>query len=260
MVSFDEIAEWAASLRAEQLPATVARRPRERDSVRAAIAAAWRTRSGRHWERVTNPGHERDAGLFSSTTTTTAFSVIPGIRRRSSRAGRGGARRGGGARVAARGRLPARPLERPGLDLHPRAGSGARGGLRAGHDAKTLSRAMGLAFLAPCSPTWGALLATQAKPARIAGPVAAGLRGAALAAEGVAPPRRALADGLAAASFAPLPSLLGGLGERWLLSTLCFKPRPGCAYLQAALAALAGSARSRATRSRASRWRPAPRR
>src|ERR687898_1082086 len=64
MVSFDEIAEWAASLQAERLPTPVRKAAaRERDSVRAAVAAAWRTRSGRHWERVTNPGHERDAGL-----------------------------------------------------------------------------------------------------------------------------------------------------------------------------------------------------
>src|ERR671919_1165901 len=64
MVSFEEIAEWAASLRAERLPAPVRKAAaRERDSVRAAVAAAWKTRSGRHWERVTSPGHERDSGL-----------------------------------------------------------------------------------------------------------------------------------------------------------------------------------------------------
>src|SRR5918996_4997028 len=64
MVSFDEIAEWAASLRAERLPAPVRKAAaRERDSVRGAVAAAWKTRSGRHWERVTSPGHERDSGL-----------------------------------------------------------------------------------------------------------------------------------------------------------------------------------------------------
>src|SRR5919108_12842 len=75
--------------------------------------------------------------------------------------------------------------------------------------------------------------------ARVAGPIATGLRAAALAADGVAPPARALADGLTRASFAPLPDFLAGLGERWFLRTLSFKPRPGCAYLQAALAALA---------------------
>jgi hypothetical protein len=100
-----------------------------------------------------------------------------------------------------------------------------------------VARAMGLAFLAPCAPTWGALLATTAKPARIAGPLAGGLRACTLASEGVAPPRAALAEGLARASFAPLPNFLDGLGERWFLSTLSFKPRPGAAHVQAPLAA-----------------------
>lgn len=242
MVSFEEIAEWAVSLRAERLPAAVRKAAaRERDSVRAAIAAAWRTRSGRHWERVTNPGHERDAGLSVLLDYDDyGFLGHPG---HSAAVVAGGHEEAHVASAEVALRLGAACLFAPSSGqgwtfIHGPAAALAAG-LRAGHDARTLARAMGLAFLAPCSPTWGALLATQAKPARIAGPVAAGLRGAALAAEGVVPPRRALAEGLAAASFAPLPSLLGGLGERWLLPTLCFKPRPGCAYLQAALAALA---------------------
>jgi hypothetical protein len=242
MVSFDEIAEWAASLRAERLPATVRKAAaRERDSVKAAIAAAWRTRSGRHWERVTNPGHERDAGLSVLLDYDDyGFLGHPG---HSAAVVAGGHEEAHVAAAEVALRLGAACLFAPANGqgwtfIHGPAAALAAG-LRAGQDAKTLARAMGLAFLAPCSPTWGALLATQAKPARIAGPVAAGLRAAALAAEGVAAPRRALGDGLAAASFAPLPSLLGGLGERWLLPTLSFKPRPGCAYLQAALAAFA---------------------
>jgi hypothetical protein len=242
MISFDEIAEWAASLRAERLPATVRKAAaRERDSVKAAIAAAWRTRSGRHWERVTNPGHERDAGLSVLLDYDDyGFLGHPG---HSAAVVAGGHEEAHVAAAEVALRLGAACLFAPANGqgwtfIHGPAAALAAG-LRAGQDAKTLARAMGLAFLAPCSPTWGALLATQAKPARIAGPVAAGLRAAALAAEGVAPPRRALGDGLAAASFAPLPSLLGGLGERWLLPTLSFKPRPGCAYLQAALAAFA---------------------
>jgi hypothetical protein len=242
MVSFDEVAEWAGSLRAERVPDPVRKAAaRERDSVRAAVAAAWRTRSGRYWERVTSPGHERDAGLsvlldyddygFLGHPGHSAAVVAGGHEEAHLAAAELALRLGAACLLA--------PSNGQGWTFIHGPAAALAAGLRAGHDQKTLARAMGLAFLAPCSPTWGALLATQAKPARIAGPVSTGLRGAALAAEGVAPPRRALADGLAAASFAPLPSLLGGLGERWLLSTLCFKPRPGCAYLQAALAAFA---------------------
>ena len=32
--------------------------------------------------------------------------------------------------------------------------------------------------------------------------------------------------------------MLGALGEVWLTDTLAFKPRPGCAYLQAAVDAV----------------------
>jgi hypothetical protein len=64
MVSFDEVAEWAASLTAERLPTDVRlAAARERENVRATIALTQQTEPGRRWARATPPGHERDAGL-----------------------------------------------------------------------------------------------------------------------------------------------------------------------------------------------------
>jgi hypothetical protein len=242
MVSFDEIAEWAASIRAENVPQGVRlAASRERESVRAAVAAAWRTECGRNWGKATAPGHERDAGLSVLLDYDDyGFLGHPG---HSAAIVAGGHEEAHVAAAEVALRLGAACLFAPASDqgwtfIHGPAAALAAG-IRAGLDADGLARAMGLAFLAPCSPTWSALVATGSKPARIAGPVATGLRAAALAAEGVSPPRHALLEGLAAASWAPLPAFLGALGERWLLPTLSFKPRPGCAYLQAALAAFA---------------------
>jgi hypothetical protein len=242
MISFGEIAEWATSLHAETLPEDVRRAAaRERASVRAAIDAGWATDAGRQWARATTPGHERDAGLSVLLDYDDyGFLAHPG---HSAAVVAGGHEEAHVAAAELALRLGAACLFAPshgqGWTFVHGPAAALAAGLRGGFDAKTLARAMALAFLAPCSPTWGALLATRAKPARIAGPVAGGLRAAALAEEGVAPPRRALADGLASASFAPLTSLLDGLGERWFLPTLSFKPRPGSAYLQTALAAFA---------------------
>src|SRR5215216_3778951 len=64
MVSFDEVAEWAAAVRAERLSAEVRlAAARERESVRATIVLTQQTEAGRRWARATPPGHERDGGL-----------------------------------------------------------------------------------------------------------------------------------------------------------------------------------------------------
>ena len=242
MLSLGEVAEWAVALRAEDLPADVRRAAaRERASVRAAIDVAWETEAGRAWTRVTPPGHERDAGLSALLDYDDyGFLAHPG---HSAAVVAGGHEEAHVAAAELALRLGAACLFAPAHGqaaafVHAPAAALASG-LRAGFDARTLSRAMALALLAPRTPTWGAVLASGAKPAQIAAPVAAGVRAAALASEGVAPPRRALAEGLAAATFAPLTRLLDGLGDRWFLPTLSFKPRPGSACLQAALAAFA---------------------
>ena len=242
MASFDEIAEWAASLRAEELPLEVRRAAaRERESVRATIALTQETDPGRRWSHATPPGHERDAGLsalfdwddygFLGHPGHSAAGVAGGHEEAHVAAAELALRLGAACFLAPTGAQGRTFVHAPAAAL--------AAGMRAGLDRPGLARALGLSFLAPCAPTWGALVATAAKPARIAGPLATGMRAAALAADGVAPPPRALQEGLARASFAPLPDFIEGLGEYWFLPTISFKPRPGCAYLQAALAAFA---------------------
>jgi hypothetical protein len=196
---------------------------------------------GRMWARATPPGHERDAGLSALLDWDDyGFLAHPG---HSAAIVAGGHEEAHVAAAEVALRLGAACLLSPtgaeGRTFVHAPAAALAAGVRAGFDARTLARALGLAFLEPSAPTWGAIVATRARPTRVAGPVAAGLRAAGLAGDGVAPPRRALADGLARASFAPLPGFLEGLGERWLLPTLSFKPRPGCAYFQSALAAFA---------------------
>jgi hypothetical protein len=72
-------------------------------------------------------------------------------------------------------------------------------------------------------------------------PTVAGMRAARLAAAGVTGPLDALDDRqgfLSAFADAPLPGMLGGLGEGWATRTLCVKPYPGCAYLDTTVDAL----------------------
>ena len=252
MVSFDEIAEWAASLRAEQLPATVARRPRERDSVRAAIAAAWRTRSGRHWEQVTNPGHERDAGLsvlldyddygFLGHPGHSAAVVAGRHEEAHVAAAELGLRLGAACLLAPRAAR---------VGPHPRAGSGARGWPAPARCEDALARP-GLRSSRPArrpgEPCSRRRRSRHASPGR-----RCGLRGAALAAEGVA--RRA-----ASPMGSPRPasrrsracsaaSASGGSSRRSASSR--GRAAPTCRRRSQRWRS---SARSRATRSRASRW------
>ncbi len=209
--------------------------------MRSAIEAAWTTDAGRRWGRATTPGYERDAGLSALLDFDDyGFLAHPG---HSAAVVAGGHEE---AHVAA-GELALRlgaacllsPSHGQGLAFVHAPAAALATGLRAGFNATLLARAMGLAFLAPATQTWGGLMGTRAKAAAIGEAVATGLRAAELAAAEVKPPRDALADGLATASFAPLTRLLDGLGERWLLGTLSFKPRPGSVYLQTALAAFA---------------------
>ena len=65
-----------------------------------------------------------------------------------------------------------------------------------------------------------------------------GARAALLAAEGVRGALDLIEDDrglLTHLSFVRRPDAFGGLGDVWLTDTLAFKPRPGCAYLQAAV-------------------------
>lgn len=121
------------------------------------------------------------------------------------------------------------------------AGAAVAAGMGIGLDAERLAHAVAIALYQPPYGMWPGFMGPSSKLLTAAEPAAQGARAALLAREGmdgaldvIEHPRGVLA-GL---SFAPLPGMLGALGDVWLTDTLAYKPRPGCAYLQAALDAV----------------------
>lgn len=116
-------------------------------------------------------------------------------------------------------------------------------GIGLGLDGERMAHALAIALYQPPYGLWPGFMGPDTKLLTAAEPAVQGARAALLAAEGVTGAldvienRRGLLTHL---SFAPRPSMLGGLGDVWLTDTLAFKPYPGCAYLQSAVdAALA---------------------
>ena len=109
-------------------------------------------------------------------------------------------------------------------------------GVALGLDAKRLAHALAIALYQPPYGLWPGFMGPDSKLLTAAEPAVQGARAALLAAQGVTGALDVIEDRrglLANFSFAPRPAMLGGLGEVWLTDTLAFKPRPGCAYLQA---------------------------
>ena len=109
------------------------------------------------------------------------------------------------------------------------------GAVGLGLDADRTAHALAISLYQPPYGMWPGFMGPRSKLLTAAEPAATGARGALLAADGVTGaldviehPRGVLAN----LSFAPRPSMLGGLGEVWLTDTLAFKRLPGCAYLQ----------------------------
>ena len=121
------------------------------------------------------------------------------------------------------------------------AGTALAAGRLLGLDRGALAHALALALYQAPRPTVPGFMAPDSKLLTAAEPAMAGLRAARLAAAGVTGPLDALdsPEGfLAAFSYAPIPGLLGGLGEGWATRTLCVKPYPGCAYVDTVVDAL----------------------
>jgi 2-methylcitrate dehydratase PrpD len=109
-----------------------------------------------------------------------------------------------------------------------------------GLDASRTAHALAIALYQPPFGMWPGFMGPKSKLLTAAEPAAAGARAALLAAEGVTGALDVIEHPrgvLAALSFVPRPSMLGGLGRVWLTETLAFKRLPGCAYLQAAVEA-----------------------
>jgi 2-methylcitrate dehydratase PrpD len=121
------------------------------------------------------------------------------------------------------------------------AGAALAAGRLLGLDAGRLAHALAIALYQAPRATVPGFMAPDSKLLTAAEPTAAGVRAAHLAAAGVTGPLDVLEhrEGfLAAFADAPLPGMLDGLGSGWATRTLCVKPYPGCAYLDTTVDAL----------------------
>lgn len=108
-------------------------------------------------------------------------------------------------------------------------------------DPEQTAHAIAIALYQPPFGLWPGFMGPDTKLLTAAEPVAQGIRAAILAASGFTGPLDVIESRrgfLSHFSYAPRPSLLEGLGQRWLTDTIAYKPHPGCAYLQAAVEAV----------------------
>lgn len=121
------------------------------------------------------------------------------------------------------------------------AGAAVAAGVGLGLDRDRLAHALAIALYQPPFGLWPGFMGPSTKLLTAAEPAVQGARAAQLAAQGVdgaldvIEAERGL---LANFAFARRTAAFGGLGDIWLTDTLAFKPRPGCAYLQAAVDAV----------------------
>lgn len=121
------------------------------------------------------------------------------------------------------------------------AGSALAAGRLLGLGADAMAHALAIALYQAPRPTVPGFMAPDSKLLTAAEPSLIGLRAARLAAAGVTGPLDALDHPhgfFDAFAYAPLPAVLGGLGEGWATQTLCVKPYPGCAYVDTTVDAL----------------------
>jgi 2-methylcitrate dehydratase PrpD len=247
MTICEGVAEWAAGLRPDDLPAEVAERARlqersiaagRRAGERAAEAVAGVAGEGPVAEvyrsAAASIAHDWDDYLFmghtghSAVPAAAAFAADPERRLV--------------AQVAANevaGRLGAALFLGPHngqfwASIHC-ASAAIAAAVGLGLDARRTAHALAIALYQPPYGMWPGFMGPSSKLLTAAEPAAAGARAALLAAEGmtgaldvIEHPRGVLA----ALSFAPRPAMFGALGRVWLTDTLAYKRLPGCAYLQ----------------------------
>jgi hypothetical protein len=117
-------------------------------------------------------------------------------------------------------------------------GAAVAAGVALGLDAERIAHALAISLYQPPYGLWPGFMGPPTKLLTAAEPAAQGVRAALLSAEGVDGPLGVIEDRrglLTSFAFVRRPSMLGALGQTWLTDTLAFKPRPGCAYLQAAV-------------------------
>ena len=105
-------------------------------------------------------------------------------------------------------------------------------------DADTISEAVRMALYNPDYPLEAGFIDGESKAFTAAAPTAAGLRVGDAAARGATGTPDALGEFLDSYAYLPFREMVGGFGDSWVTRTASFKPRPGCAYVQAPLACL----------------------
>ena len=105
-------------------------------------------------------------------------------------------------------------------------------------DATAVENAVGMALYSPDFPFDAGFIDGDSKAFTAAKPLAAGLRIGDAAVSGATASPRALADFLDSYAYLPMPEMVDGFGNSWVTRTTCYKPRPGCAYVQSPLEAL----------------------
>src|SRR3954452_15973769 len=118
------------------------------------------------------------------------------------------------------------------------AGAAVAAGVAMGLDADRLAHALSIALYQPPYGLWPGFMGPASKLLTAADPAIQGARAALLAADGVRGALDIIEDDrglLTHLAFVRREGAFGGLGDVWLTDTIAFKPRPGCAYLQAAV-------------------------
>ena len=118
------------------------------------------------------------------------------------------------------------------------ASAAVAAGVGLGLEERQLAHALAISLYQPPYGLWPGFMGPDTKLLTAAQPAVDGARAALLAAEGVTGPLGVVEDPrglLRHLSFAGRPRMLGELGRIWLTDTLAFKRFPGCAYLQAAV-------------------------
>ncbi|MGE5281502.1 MAG: MmgE/PrpD family protein [Chloroflexota bacterium] len=247
MTICEEVGEWAAALRMEDLPGSV----RERAALQAQCIAAARVageEAAAPFAAVAPDGpvgeayrsaaasiaHDWDDYLFMGHT---GHSAVP-----AAAAFAPDPERALVAQVAANevaGRLGAALFLGPHngqfwASIHcASAAVAASLGLDLG--AERTAQALAIALYQPPYGMWPGFMGPASKLLTAAEPAAVGARAALLAAEGVSGALDVIEHPrgvLSALSFAPRPAMFGALGRVWLTDTLAYKRLPGCAYLQ----------------------------
>jgi 2-methylcitrate dehydratase PrpD len=113
-------------------------------------------------------------------------------------------------------------------------GAACAAGKSMGLDAKKIRNAIGISMYQPNYGLFAGFMGSDAKVLTTAITATTGLEAAFLAAKGLTGTSTILENENGFCenfAFAPVMSMFSGFGKTWLMDTICYKPYPGCAYV-----------------------------